>query len=334
MGEFQSYYGMPNNANTFNLASRQTDDGTKKSYSYTRMSRPFINCTMVEKEQAPPPANVGTKHNLPAHIREIAKLRSQVIAWTRFDPELEGYIGCNVCCRMYSPFVASTPEHFPWIMRPCCWPHMILFAPCLLWYAVNGAKEAKSQYWILTEQELKIVTTEYDLCCCPGISTSGNSTKSIPLENITDCGTDAPGKGCTNKCTAELPSIYVDTARSSNTDHSKGGHEAHAIGLAGSDWFIQEILNRRDMLKNHHQQQQRETIGMAAVTTDAIDEEVPIVIPVVSVEPIPPPIMDRGDIINDPSIADRIRQIDHLYESGLLTKKEYDKKKEDIIASI
>jgi hypothetical protein len=171
----------------------------------------------------------------------------------------------------------------------------------------NGSK---SLYWILTENELKIVSMSFDQCCLPGCFQSGNTVKSIPLENITDCGVGARGNTCGNQCVGDLPNIYVDTAS------AKEGHEAEAVALAGHEWFISEILNRRDIVKQG---------GGAAVPMHSYSAPAPAMATVVA--------MERGDTTRR-SAAERIKEITRLHESGILTNEQYEKKKQEIIDSI
>jgi hypothetical protein len=251
---------------------------------------------MSYSKQQARPVSVGTKVNLPDDIREMAGLRSEVLAWTALDPDHEGDIGHYACCQAFGPL----------LVLPCFWPHMIILSPCLCAACSANTNRIKNQYWILCDNELKIVSKSFDTCCIPGCSQSGNNIKTIPLANITDCGVQASGKGCTNQCTAQLPTIYVDTA--SVTASSPGQHEATAVALAGSEWFVKEILNRRDIV-----------MGRAGAPTyaDAAVVEATVA-------------MDRGDR----SAADRINEITKLHETGILTKEEFDKKRQDIIASI
>lgn len=136
------------------------------------------------------PTNAGTKYNLPEQVRNVANARSEILAWTALDPALEDELDRYLCCRSFGVFA----------VLPCFWPHLLILWPCLCSAKIVAQRAARSQYWILTEQELRIVTLDYDACCCPGVSRTGNVNKTIPLENITDAGLDARGSGMMNQC--------------------------------------------------------------------------------------------------------------------------------------
>jgi len=138
---------------------------------------------MSKPEQLP---SLGTKHNLPDHIRDIAGIRHEVVAWTTVDESYD--IDKFMCRRIFGFFVV-----------PCFWPHLLILWPCLLSAKTESTNAAKSQYWILDTCELKIVVTNHEQCCIAGCSSSGNIVKTIPLSNITDCGFDESGQGRFNR---------------------------------------------------------------------------------------------------------------------------------------
>jgi hypothetical protein len=138
--------------------------------------------------------------DLPPNVRDAAALRQHVIAWTQFDPALADRLCCQSCATAFGPL--------PFL--PCFWPHMLILLPCLLVGKMNVENTIRSQYWILTERELTVVTIDHPTSCC---TSSGNQVKTIPLENITDCGIDSVGKGCMNQCYDAMPNIHIDTAR-------------------------------------------------------------------------------------------------------------------------
>jgi hypothetical protein len=234
-----------------------------------------------------PPPNAGTKYNLPEDVRKVANVRGEIIAWTKLDPDLESTISRYICCVSFGPF----------LFCPCFWPHLIIMWPCLCWAKVASENAARSQYWILTEKELRVVCLDHDTCCVAGCSKSGIKSQAIPLENITDAALDARGTGYANQCAGDVPTIYVDTASS-----TPGMHDAVGLGLANYEWFIQQILDHRDAVKAGGSYQ-----GAPAAAS-----------------------MDRSG----KSAAERIREITELRDSGVLTQAEFNKKKEEIVASI
>ena len=234
---------------------------------------------------------LGIDQNLPTEIRDIAGLRNRVLAWTTIDPSYN--IDKYVSARIFGFFVC-----------PLFWPHLLLMWPCLLATKSKAVNMAKSQYWILDERELKIVTTNHEESCIPGLCTSGNVVKSIPLSNITDCGFDESGKGFFNSMSGDMPTIYIDTASSG----VKGGHEAFGLGLNNSKAFIDAILHQRDLVTGGP--------GNVNVSTTPVQEAVVVL----------------GQSQNN--TAERLGQVKDLFDSGVLTASEYEKKRQEIIASI
>jgi hypothetical protein len=241
----------------------------------------------------------ATKHNLPEHVRLAAGLRGEVITWTQLDPNLENKVGRYACCRTVGPF----------LVLPCFWPHLLCLWPCLWSGATSVANAARSQYWILTEQELRIVTLDHDRCFIPGCFKSGVNCKAIPLENITDAGLDAIGTGWMNKCAVDLPTIYVDTASSGSGSTANGvvKHEATGLALANYEYFIRQILDGRDAHKTGYRS------GPSAMSMQRVDNDV---------------------YVGGKSPAERIADIKELYESGILSQQEYDQKRKEIISSM
>jgi len=233
------------------------------------------------------PSDAGTKYNLPADIREVARLRGEVVAWTHLDPALEKELGTYMFWRTCGPFV----------VMPCLWLHLCILCPCLCCAKIVGQNAAKSQYWVLTEKELKVISMDHDKCCCPGICKSGNNVKTIPVDNITDCGLDAKGNGCANKCSGDLPVVYVDTASGGQSQEGHT-HEAVGLGLANYEWFIDEVMNRRNDVKNAPSAQ----------------------------------FMSRPS--DGKSVEERMAELTKLRDMGILTSDEYEKKRNEIIASI
>jgi hypothetical protein len=246
-------------------------------------------------------AVIGTKDSLPHDIREIAMLRSEVIAWTALDPALAPNVGPYSCGTFFGIYLTL----------PCFWPHLLCIWPCLCKMKTKLENTIRSQYWILTETELKVVIKHHDTCCIPGYSEAGDFVQSIPLENITDCGAQAVGKGFTNSCVKPLPIIFVDTAGHVNMENGSA-HEAMGYGLARQEWFIREILNRRDIVKAG---------GCGYVQRDHA----------FSASVVATPIMERGSA---KSPGDRIKDITDLHMSGVLTQEEFEKKRQEIINSI
>jgi hypothetical protein len=187
------------------------------------------------------PHNVGTIHNLPDDVRTLAGLDDDDdddddstsshhdIVWTTFDTEFEPKISPYV---LLCQFVALS------LMIPCC---------CPLWVCIwkntmaERFESIRRKYWILTNRDVKIVVLARDFdsyCCFPG---RNNRIHSIPLKDITDCYLReySPVSGYS------LPTLNIDTIRSTGKDI---GHEAVGYGLVGYNWFMTEILHRRDHL--------------------------------------------------------------------------------------
>jgi hypothetical protein len=243
---------------------------------------------------------------LPPAVRAAAVLRDPVIAWTKLDPALADRVCCQACCLTFGTF----------LIVPCFWPHLLCMWPCLLVSKMAWENRIYSQYWILTERELKVVTMDYATSCC---ASSGNQVKSIPLENITDCGVDSVGQGCLNQCYDSLPNIYVDTASSYGGNAVAAGagvssaHEAIGTGLYDHATFIRRILDQRDVLKSGGR-----FLPQATSTTPAMA--------VATIEP-----MHRGGGM---SVTDRLKQVQELYDAGVISKTEYETNRRDVLSGI
>lgn len=254
---------------------------------------------------------LGTAYDLPVEIRKIASLRSEVMSWTKLDPDLYGEIDAFYCMSTFKVFVV-----------PCFWPHLLFLWPCLCSAKTAGVNAAKSQYWILTERELKIIQVDHDSTCIPGLMTSGNDIKTIPLENITDCAVDNAGRGCLD---AEIASIHVDTANATPYGRCR---EATGIGLANHEEFIRKILNQRDLVKC--------SSGggvMVPISTVATPVIASVLMDRTSAKvggsTTTPPVTNQAS-----SVADRIQVVKELYDRGILTHAEYEQRRQEIIATI
>jgi hypothetical protein len=236
----------------------------------------------------------------------MSGLRNEVIAWTSLDPAHARDIYSIVFFQRFGP-----------LLMPLFWPHMIILSPIICNILFVAKNEIASTYWILTETELKIVTKGHDQYCFQGCVQSGNIVKTIPLENITDCGLVSKSTGCVARFTGDLPSIYVDTARSNG--HA---HEATGLALADQEWFIQEILNRRDVVKQGH--------GMVAGVALPMDTSSYFETPTLVATAVA---MERGGT-NPRSAEERIKELTKLREGEFLTNEQYEKKKQEIIDSI
>jgi Short C-terminal domain len=235
------------------------------------------------KQQDSRPHNVGTSHNLPEEIR--ARLGgSSVVAWTTLDEAYAPTLGQTTCCLTCGPLMIC----------PCFWPHLIILSPCLCMAKTALDVTIRNTFWILTEQDVKIFvrSANYAGCCYK----SGDTLKSVPLTQITDCGIQAPTQGCCGDCVKSIPTIYIDTASVREGQQ----HEAVGYGLAGYEWFVAAILRQRDS---------RNITPITAIATP----------------------MERGE---PETVERRLEQISNLLERGVLTKEEYERKRQEIIASI
>ena len=169
---------------------------------------------------------LGTNDNLPSHVREIARLRSQVLAWTALDPrltpgEIEAFACCSRICLL--------------IVVPCFWPAMLWLLPCIYCNVRTLKNDILNSYWILTKSDLNVLTTHFVV--------------SIPLESIKTCGTKMNREICCINCFVKpLPSLYVDTITFTWMEDGPL-HSAEGFGLANQDLFRSEILKRRDIVK-------------------------------------------------------------------------------------
>ena len=162
----------------------------------------------------------------------------------------------------------------------------------------------RSQYWVLTQDELKVVSLDHDASCIEGCSRTGDKVQSIPLENITDCGKDNRGNGCCNNLTGDLPTIYIDTASSGASSGNSQNHEAVGIALKDYEWMVTSILSQRDTAKRGH---------------------------IAPVAPVGQAISARGDA---KTAKERLAELQNLLDGGLISDQEYAQKREEILKSI
>ena len=240
------------------------------------------------------PPNVGTSSDLPDDLVRVAHL------------ERTNVVAWATVDEEFEDkiWMATCCQHFGvFFFLPCFWPHLIVLSPCLLTRKISADDTIQNTFWVLTTTEVKVIMVSHEHICC---YTKGAQVKSIPLDSITDCGISAPDTGC-GDCVTTVPTIYIDTASSSaRSSNDAGGHEEVGYGFSGYDWFASEICARRDKLRGQNQH-----------------------IPVAYAE------MDRGDQIEPVStIEDRLQKIRDLHNGGLVTDVEYEKKRQDIIASI
>lgn len=251
----------------------------------------FIVLIMTFSEKAGP-EGVGTKDNLPQNVRVMAALKSNVVAWTTFDPEFHAAIFPRACCRAFGPT----------LFWPCLWPFAILCSPQFCINSVAATKRIKNQFWILTEDELTVVVCDRDdnNRRNPGYSQRAQNSQNIltiPLKDITHCGVAPTEKSCMDLCTKQISCIYVNSA--------EGKHEVTGIALSGHDWFVQEVLNRRDV------------VVQGATTDVGINKATPA--------------MDRG--FPPPTTADLPRDVQKLRAEGVLTDEQVQTKVPKIFCS-
>jgi hypothetical protein len=262
------------------------------------------------------PTNVGNHLDIPDDICILAQLdRIDVIAWTTLDTKYQpNHISRITCCQTFGRL----------FFCPCFWLHLIILFPCLLAEKVSAEHTMKYTYWILTATELKVVIREHHGGgCIPGCYHIDDPYISIPYSNITDCGVIASnsGDGCVESCTA-IPTICVDTVRSTETSSIDGdspGHKVIGYGLAGDEWFITEIIARRDEMKrrlhhlhhhHHHHQQPKQEMVIPNVDHDTII------------------------VASNDSAESRLKQVEELRTNEMINGKEYETKRQEIIASL
>jgi hypothetical protein len=254
------------------------------------------------------PNSVGTIHNLPDDVRMMAGLQhpdaaaADVVVWTTFDTEFEHAITTPsmVCCRIV------------WIsvLLPCICPCVTIMSPCIYTKARAQQHAIRHQHWILTDRDVKIVILP-------------NVVHSIPFCDIINCYVQEPSP------TMRMPTLYIDTASSlarvpASVDRQSMGYNAATfyaaagMGLVDYNWFLTEILRRRDHLK-----MELPTVPAASAMVEATF----VVEPTTAI--------DRGSTTNrNESIERRIQIIVDLHHRGIVTKEEYEMKRQEIIASI
>jgi hypothetical protein len=253
------------------------------------------------------PHNVGTIHNLPDDVRILIGLGDDDddastsshhdIVWTTFDTEFGHLIA--------PPAVYGRVLLGSLLAIPCACPLLVVCGPWLWSIIVAEGHSIRHAYWILTNRDVKVVVRTIDHCC----DRRAARIKSIPLESITECSLQehSPVRGGYT-----MPAINIDTACSED-----GLHEAVGMGLVGYDWFRTEILYRRDNM----------ILKIPTVPVCAMVEATVVVKCATA--------MDRGSTTSGNELIERRMQITvDLYQRGIVTKEEYEMKRQKIIASV
>jgi hypothetical protein len=249
----------------------------------------------------------------PEHILRLANLtkaedRALVVAWTKVNPYSE------VFC-----FVCSATMGVPCLL-PCFWPHMVILSPCICGSIWSETNRIQSEHWILTDFDLKVVNTDYNICCIPGLYTSGDLVKTIPLVQITDAGLDSRGSGLCNCCFSDLDIIYVDTPSSALTKDINRGlgrlpgsqHEAYGVALQNSKKFLGQILQQQRWVR-----QGRQTLPPPSTATAKSMT------------------MERGEYNQGVDVfRERIQKLQGLMDDGLITPQEFQDKRKELLTAL
>jgi hypothetical protein len=147
-------------------------------------------------------------------------------------------------------------------------------------------------------------------CCILGYNEVSDSVMSIPLQDITECGTQAVMDKFCKPCAKLLPALYIHwTIRGSGEGGQTVG-PCYGYGMAHQDSFACELLNHRDIVMDSSHLPNHVITGAVVVAT---------------------PVMERGSAR---SAADLIKDITNLRMLGILSQEEYDKKRQETIDSI
>ncbi|KAI2488658.1 hypothetical protein MHU86_25712 [Fragilaria crotonensis] len=243
-----------------------------------------------------------TEDGLPRDVHEMAGLKDKVIAWTTLDPEFAPDVGASAFCNSFGVY----------LFLPCLLPQLLFAWPIHCAEKTAYEYTLRNQYWILTETELKVVTRDHKCSSC----CTGKLVKTIPLEEISISGSVTAGNGCVNECCQELPFLYVSTASFWPDEHTL--HEAMGYGLARQDWFIREVLNRRDIVVATPVMERGDSPGSATNHMKDFTE------------------LRNSGVLKDVlrTATDRMNDIIELHNSGVLTREEFLQKRKCIIDSI
>lgn len=210
----------------------------------------------------------------------------QVLAWTLFDSDhdIVQYACCSTCGKF--------------LLVPCFWPHFVLLSPCLLASCIGKINLIASQYWVLTETDLRIIHLDHDTTCLPYCWRTGVSVRTIPLEKISDIGLDSRGRGVLNLCVGDVPVISVETAALS--DKKQDNDESRGIGLHNHQWFVEQVLDQVELVRN-------------PVRTNRLG--------------------NRNDK-SDKSSLERMQELKTLHERGFVSTEEYEQQRQMILQAI
>lgn len=258
-----------------------------------------LDCTIVGAGPS-----YGDADSLPKDVAAVANLRHNVLAWQTIEPSNADTLMKYVCCTTAGPLIAL----------PCFWPHLCIlgigFGGCACAGARAQVEAIKHTYWVLTERDLLLVTTDHGNCfcpihgialCTPPLASSGNQVKAIPLENLTDISTDNKGRNCFQACVPDYSYMSANTASSVNVGRGQPGNEGVLVGFNQEFDLRGKILDQRDIVKDGP----KAPVAQAVVRSD-----------------------------DGKSAKEKIKDLKEMLDDGLISQSEFDQKKADILANM
>jgi hypothetical protein len=202
-------------------------------------------------------ASVGSQGNAPGAIQNWARENQfQIVAWTKLDPRnryhAHFYIFSYLVCFLRG--LAFAAVLVPFCISDGIIPLLCAILNVSIWtpsgllaiaataviagLAVSTHNAIQNDCWVATETDLCVLSKDRS-------SSYGLSTKrKIPLAMINMYSIGTRGRGRLDQWGASLPTINISTASNMLSERGIGG-----IALSECDWFLQQILNQRDICR-------------------------------------------------------------------------------------
>ena len=172
-----------------------------------------------------------------------------------------------------------------------------------------------SQYFVLTNKEVLVVSLDHNASCCSGLCKTGDQVKTISLDKITGVDTDGTGKGLINMCAGDMSVMVITSTTTSNGGMAVSNGGPRVMMPAGQMFGADEefdmkgkIMDAKDALEMSYRNQLGGNGGGVPTQT-----------------------MNRND---GKSVMDRIKDLKELLDNGLIEQDDFDKQKAEILTSV
>jgi hypothetical protein len=206
-------------------------------------------------------ASFGSHGNAPSAIHNWARANQcQIVAWTTLDPRnrTQAHFYVFVHLVWFLRALASAAVLLPFVLAYGFMPMLCALVNVSYWTPSGllaiAAIAVIAGLAVVMHNSIQndcCVVTETDLCVLPKNRSSSygwSIKRKIPLAIINMYSIGTRGCGRLDQWGASLPTISISTASNMSSECGIGG-----IALSECDWFLQQILNQRDIctMKSH-----------------------------------------------------------------------------------